>query len=89
MHWASQVVLVVKNPPDNEEDKRYTGSISGLGRSPGEEHGNPLRYSCLKNPMDRGVWWATVHCVTKSQTQTKQLSTHTYTKLQEVQRPAQ
>ena len=44
------------------------GSIPGLGRSPGEGHGNPLQYSCLENPMDRGAWWATVHRVAKSQT---------------------
>ena len=41
------------------------GSIPGLGRSPGEGHGNPLQYSCLGNPMDRGAWWATVHEVSK------------------------
>ena len=45
------------------------GSIPGLGRLPGEENGNPLQYSCLGNPMDRGAWRATVHRVTKSQTQ--------------------
>ena len=44
------------------------GSISGLGRSPGGGNGNPLQYSCLKNPMDREAWWATVCGVTKSQT---------------------
>ena len=44
------------------------GSIPGLGRSPGEENGNPLQYSCLENPMDRGAWTTTVHEVTKSQT---------------------
>ena len=44
------------------------GSISGLGRSPGGGHGNPLQHSCLENPMDRGAWRATVHGVTKSQT---------------------
>ena len=44
------------------------GSIPGLGRSPGEGSGNPLQYSCLENPMDGGVWWATVHGVTKSRT---------------------
>ena len=44
------------------------GSILGLGRSPGGRHGNPLQYSCLENPMDRGAWWATVHGVTNSQT---------------------
>ena len=43
-------------------------SIPGLGSSPGEEHGNPLWYSCLENPMGRGTWWATVHGVAKSQT---------------------
>ena len=45
------------------------GSIPGLGRSPGGGNGNPLQYSCLENPMDRGTWPATVHGVTKSQTQ--------------------
>ena len=44
------------------------GSIPGLGRSPGEGNGNPLQYSCLENPIDRGAWWATVHGITKSQT---------------------
>ena len=44
------------------------GLIPGSGRSPGGGHGNPLQYSCLENPMDRGAWWATVHGVTKSQT---------------------
>ena len=41
--------------------------MPGSGRSPGGGHGNPLQYSCLENPIDRGAWWATVHCVTKSQ----------------------
>jgi len=49
---------VVKNPPANA---RAAGLIPGLGRSPGEGNGNPLQYSCLGNPMDRGAWWATVH----------------------------
>ena len=66
--WASQVVLVVKNLPANAGHVRDMGSIPGLGRSPGGRHGNPLQYSCLENPMDRGAWWATVHGVTKSQT---------------------
>ena len=52
------------------------GSIPGSGRSHGEGNGNPLRYSCLENPMDRGDWRATVHRVTKNQTLLKQLSTH-------------
>ena len=51
---ASQVVLVVKNPPANAGDIRDVGSIPGSGRSPGGEHGNPLQHSCLENPMDRG-----------------------------------
>jgi len=68
------VVLVVKNPPANAGDLRDAGSISGLGRSLGGRHGNPLQYSCLENPMDRGAWWALVHRVTKSQTLLKQLS---------------
>jgi len=59
---------VVKNPPANGGDVRGVGSIPGSGRSPGEGHGNPLQYSCLKNPMDRGAWWATVHEVAKSRT---------------------
>ena len=65
---ASQVVLVVKNPPANEGAARDTGSISSSGRSPGEGHGNSLQYSCLENLMDRGTWWATVHAVAKSWT---------------------
>ena len=44
------------------------GSIPGSGRSPGEGNGNPLKYSCLENPMDRGAWWATIHGVAKSRT---------------------
>ena len=73
---TSQVVLVVKNPPANAVDIRDAGSNPGLGRSPGGGHGNPLQYSCLENPMDRGAWWATVHRVTKSRTQLKRLGTH-------------
>jgi len=72
---ASQVALVVKNPPANAGDRRDAGSIPGSGRSPGEGNGNPLWYPCLENPMDRGAWRATVHRVTKSQTQ---LSVHVY-----------
>ena len=65
---ASQVVLVVKNPTANAGDIRDTGSIPGSGRSPGGGHGNPLQYSCLENPMDRGAWQATVHGVAMSRT---------------------
>ena len=57
---------VVRNPPANAEAREDTGSIPGLGRSPGEGNGNPLQYSCLENPMKRGAWWATVHGVVKS-----------------------
>ena len=60
---------VVKNPPANAGDARDTGSLPGLGRSPGEGNDNPLWYSCLGNPMDRGAWQATVPGVTKNQTQ--------------------
>ena len=63
-----QEVLVEKNLPASVGDLRDMGSIPGLGRPPGGGHGNPLQYSCLENPMDRGVWWATVHGVTKNQT---------------------
>ena len=63
------MALVVKNLPANIGDARDAGLIPGLGRSPGEGNGNPLEYSCLENPMDRGTSRATVHEVTKSQTQ--------------------
>ena len=62
---------VVKNPPANAGD---TGSIPGSGRSPGEGNGNPLQYSCLGNPMDRGAWQATVHGVAKELDTTGQLN---------------
>ena len=68
---ASQVVLVVKNPAANAGD---AGSIPGLGRSPGGGHGNPLLYTCLENPMDRGVWQATIHMIAKSQTRLSNLA---------------
>ena len=64
---------MVQNPPAMQETQ-----VQSLGREdpPGEENGYPLQYSCLENPMDRGAWLATVHSVSKSQTQLKQLSTH-------------
>ena len=68
---TSQVALVVKNPLANAGDLRDLGLIPGSGRSPGGGHGNPLLYSCLENPMDRGAWQETVHMVTKIQTQLK------------------
>ena len=76
------MVLVVKNPPDNAGDVKVACPIPGLGRSPGGGHGNPLQYSCLEGPMDRGAWWARVHGVTKSRTR---LSTRICSVLQ--QRP--
>ena len=54
------------------------GSIPGSGRSPGGGHGNPLQYSCLENPMDRGGWWATVHGVAKSRTRLSDEHLHTF-----------
>ena len=66
MHlMASLMTQWIKNLPANAGD---TGSIPGLGRSPGEGNDNPLQYSCLKNPKDSGAWRATVYEVTKSQT---------------------
>ena len=71
---AFQVALMVKNLPASARDVRDMGSILGSGRSPGGGHGNPLQYSYLEDPTDREAWWATVHRVTKSRTQLKQLS---------------
>ena len=68
---ASQVVLMVKNLPASAGDVRDVGSVPGSGRCPGGGHGNPLRYSYLEDPMDRGASRATVHRVTKSWTQLK------------------
>ena len=73
------MVLVVKNPPANEEDVRDVGLIPGSGRSPGGGHSNPLQCSFLENPMDRGAWRATVHKVAKSRTGLKRPSPHAHT----------
>ena len=59
---------VVKNSPSNEGDTGDSGPFPGSGRSPGEGNGNPLQYSCLENPTDRGAWQATVDGVANSQT---------------------
>ena len=64
--WASQVALVVKYLPANAGDIRDADWIPESERCPEGGHGNPLQYSCLENPMDRGIWWATVHRVAKS-----------------------
>ena len=68
---ASQVATVIKNPSANAGNIRAAGSIPGLGRCPGGGHHNLLQDFCLENPIDRGAWWATVHGVSKSQTQLK------------------
>ena len=68
---------MVKNLPANARDVRDEGWIPGSGRSSGGGHGSPLQYSCLENLMDKGAS-ATIHSVTKSWTQLKQFSTHTY-----------
>ena len=62
--------------PLHKRDIRGTGLIPGSGRSSGGGHGNPVQYSCLENPMDRGAWQAKVHRVAQSQTQLMRLSTH-------------
>ena len=62
-----------KNLPANAGDLRDISSVSELGRSPGEGNGNPLQYSCLQNPMERGAWWAIVHGITKSWTRLNDL----------------
>ena len=74
MHTASQVSLAVKNPPASAGDIRDAGSIPDLGRFPGGRCGNPLQYSHLENPMDRGAWRAAVHRVTERWTRLKRLS---------------
>ena len=73
---------IVKNLPADAGDARDVGSVPRWGRSPGEGNGNPLQYSCLENPVDRGAWWATVHGVTKSRIQLSvctRVHTHTHT----------
>ena len=64
----------VKNLLASAGDERDMGSIPGLGKPSGEGNGNPLQYSCLENPIDRGVWRAMVHGVAKSRTRLKRLS---------------
>ena len=76
MYTASQVALVVNNPPASAGDARDVGSIPGSGIVPGVGSGNPLQYSCLENPMDSEAFWATVRETTESDL-TEQLSTHT------------
>ena len=59
---------MVQNLPADAEDTEEVGLVPGLGRSPGEENGNPLQYFWLENSMHRGAWWAAVHGIVKSQT---------------------
>ena len=66
MHTRASEWLSGKESACNSGDAGDVGSFPGLGRSLGEGHGNPLQYSCLENPMDRGAWWATVHVVAES-----------------------
>ena len=73
---ASQVAQWIKNPPAVHQTQADVGSIPGAGRSPEGGHSNPLQYSCLENPMDRGAWLVAVHGVTKSQIRLKRLSMH-------------
>ena len=62
------MVPVVKDLYADAGDMRDAGSVPGVGRSPGGGHGNPLQHSCLKTPIDRGAWWATVHGVAELDT---------------------
>ena len=71
----------VKHPPATAGDTGDMGLIPGSGRSPEGGHGNPLQYSCLENPMDRGAWQVIVHGVRRSQTRLKWLSTHAHTQI--------
>ena len=74
-------MLAVKNPPASAGDWRDVSSILESGRNPCRGHGNPLQYSCLENPIDRGGWSATVHGVAKSWTRLKRLSTYPWLRL--------
>ena len=68
---SSHVTVLVKNPPTSAGDIRDMGLTCQMGRSPEEGNGNPLQYSCLENPMDRGAWQVTVHGVAKESDMTE------------------
>ena len=68
IHTDRQASQVLRSGEESPASARDTGLIPVLGGSPGIGNGNPLQYSCLKNPMDRGAWWATIHRITKSWT---------------------
>ena len=74
MHRVLQVALAVMNSVANAGDIRNTGSIPGSGRYLGGQYSNPLQYSCLMSPVDRGAWWITVHGVTKNCTRLRDLA---------------
>ena len=75
-HQILALVALVKNPPANAGDIRDVRSIPGSGRFPGAEHDNPLQFSCLESPVDRGAWRATVPRIAKSWTRLKRLRLH-------------
>ena len=76
------IYIILMGFPGGWDSKEFAcnagdlGSITGLGKSPGEENGHPLQYFCLENPMDRGAWWSTVHWVTKIRTQMNDKHNH-------------
>ena len=72
LNWTEEVMGLPGGKDSAWRNARDPGSVPGWGRSPGEGKGNPLQYSCLGNPRDRGAWWATVHRLTKSRLSTKQ-----------------
>ena len=74
--WKSKQPRNANNHSQKTFQQKQFAFIPGSGRSPEEGNGNPLQYSCLGNPMDRGAWWATVHGVTKEWDTTKQLNHH-------------
>ena len=75
--WASRLVLAANNPSANAGNTGDSDSTPGSARPPGGRNGNPLQYSCLENPMDRGVSWATVHRVGKESDMTEVTWPHT------------
>ena len=82
--WGEKFALDFPGGSDGKESAYNTGDtglVAGSGRSPGERNGNPLQYTCLENSMDGGVWWGSVHGVTKSWTRLSdtRIQTHTHT----------
>ena len=83
--WSLSIIKdLAKNPLANVGDIRDVGMTPGSGRAPGGGHSNPLQYSCLENPMDRGTRWATAHWVVKSRTWLKRLSKQTMWSLEDI-----